>query len=112
MQKIMPHFFTAKTIVFATPVYYYGMTAQLKLALDRMFFTLYKKDSIESCILLAVYGDTDTTAVEPLISQYKAFASHANWNNLGIVAAAGVYGEGEIEGHPALQEARALGKKL
>lgn len=112
MQEIMPHFFTAKTIVFATPVYYYGMTAQMKLALDRMYFTLYKKDSIDSCILLAVYGDTDTTVVQPLIDQYKAFTSYAKWKNLGIIEVSGVYGEGEIDGNPALAEARSLGASL
>ncbi len=112
MQKIMPHLFTADTVVFATPVYYYGMTAQLKLAVDRMYFTLYKKDSIKSCVLLAVYGDTDTTVVEPLVAQYKAFIAYADWNNAGIITVAGVNKKGEIEGHPALKEAEALGRSL
>lgn len=112
MQTIMPHLFTADTIVFATPVYFYGMTAQLKLALDRMYFTQYKKESIDSCVLLAVYGDTDTTVVRPLIDQYKAFSSYAKWDNLGIVTVPGVHKKSEIEGHPALEEAEELGRSL
>jgi len=112
MQKIMPYLYTANTIVFSTPVYYYGMTAQLKLALDRMYATLAKKSSLESCVLLAVYGDTNTSVVEPLVEQYKAFTGYSGWNNLGIITVPGLNEKGEISGHPALNEAEELGRSL
>lgn len=112
MAQIMPHLYSARTIVFATPVYYYAMTAQLKLALDRMYATLAKPPTIDSCILLAVYGDTDTTVPEALIHNYKVFTGYSGWKDLGIVTAEGVNDAGEIAGHPALDKARELGKSL
>ncbi|MDD3536972.1 MAG: flavodoxin family protein [Eubacteriales bacterium] len=112
MARIMPHLYSARTIVFATPVYYFAMSAQLKTALDRMYATLAKPPTIDSCILLAVYGDTDTTVPEALIHNYKVFTGYSGWKDLGIVTAAGVNDAGEIAGHPALEEARELGKSL
>ena len=112
MQKIMPYLYTANTLVFATPVYYYGMTAQLKIAVDRMYATLTRKSSIDSCVLLAVYGDTDTTIVQPLIEHYKAFTNYDHWENLGIITVPGLNAKAEIAGHPSLLEAEALGRSL
>ncbi len=112
MAQIMPHLYVARTVGFATPVYYYGMTAQLKLALDRMYATLGKPPAVDSCVLLAVYGDTDTTVPEALVHHYKAFTGYSKWKDLGIVTAEGVNAPGDIEGHPALAQARELGRRL
>lgn len=112
MEKIMPHLYSARTLVFATPVYYYAMTAQLKLALDRMYATLAKPPAIDSCVLLVVYGDTDTTVPEALIHNYKVFTGYSGWKDLGIVTAEGVNDAGDIDGHPALDKARELGRSL
>ncbi len=112
MKQIMPHLYSARTIVFATPVYYFAMSAQLKTALDRMYATLGKPPAIDSCALLAVYGDTDTTVPEALIHNYKVFTGYCGWKDLGIVTAEGVNDPGDIAGHRALAEARELGKGL
>ncbi len=112
MAQIMPHLYSARTIVFATPVYYFAMSAQLKTALDRMYATLAKPPTIDSCILLAVYGDTDTTVPEALIHNYKVFTRYSGWKDLGIVTAEGVNDPGDIGGHPALGKARELGRSL
>ncbi len=37
MQLIEPALFSADVIAFVTPLYYFGMTAQLKCVVDRMY---------------------------------------------------------------------------
>ncbi len=112
MQRIMPHLYTDDVIVFATPVYFYGFTAQLKTVLDRMICMQTSKMTVKGSILLSPYGDTDTTVPKPMMEMYKAFTGYIGWKNLGIVTAEGCMDPGDTQGHKALTQAEALGKSL
>ena len=112
MQQIMPHLYTDDVIVFATPVYFYGFTAQIKTVLDRMICMQTSKMTVKGSILLSPYGDTDKTVPKPMIDMYKAFTGYVGWKNLGIITAHGCMDPGDIAGHKALEQAEALGKNL
>ena len=112
MQRIMPHLYTDDVIVFATPVYFYGFTAQIKTVLDRMICMQTSKMTVKGSVLLSPYGDTDTTVPKPMIDMYKAFTGYVGWKNLGIITAHGCMDPGDIEGHKALTQAEALGRNL
>ena len=62
MQDIYPKLLSAAAIVIATPVYWYSMTAQMKLCLDR-WYALESGQDFElkgkKLALLMVYGDSD-----------------------------------------------------
>jgi len=69
----------ADVIVFATPLYFYGPSAQLKLVIDRMF-SLYKLDGTSPMngkamgLILSAYEDIGLKAVEEsfkLIADYS-----------------------------------------
>lgn len=80
----------AKTIVFASPLYFYGPSAQLKLIIDRMF-SLYKwdntTDTFESpmkgktmVLLLTAYEDVGLDIVEKsfkIIADYSEMKFHS-----------------------------------
>ena len=112
MQRIMPHLYTDDVIVFATPVYFYGFTAQIKTVLDRMICMQTSKMTVKGSVLLSPYGDTDTTVPKPMIEMYKAFTGYVGWKNLGVITAHGCMDPGDIEGHKALVQAEALGRNL
>ena len=112
MQRIMPHLYQDDIIVFATPVYFYGFTAQIKTVLDRMICLQPSRMTVKGSILLSPYGDTDTTVPKPMIATYKAFTAYVGWKNLGIVTAEDCMDPGDIEGHRALDQAERLGKSL
>ena len=112
MKRIMPHLYADDVIVFATPVYFYGFSAQIKTVLDRMICMQPSKMTVKGSILLSPYGDTDTTVPKPMIAMYKAFTGYIGWKNLGIVTAENCMDPGDIQGHRALAEAEALGKNL
>ena len=112
MQRIMPHLYTDDVIVFATPVYFYGFSAQIKTVLDRMICMQTSKMTVKGSVLLSPYGDTDKTVPKPMIDMYKAFTGYVGWKNLGIVTADDCMDPGDIAGHKALEQAEALGKNL
>jgi multimeric flavodoxin WrbA len=62
MQDIYPKLRSADAIVIATPVYWYSMTAQMKLCIDR-WYALESGQAFElkgkRLSLLMVYGDSD-----------------------------------------------------
>ena len=116
MEKIYPVFEQADIVVFATPMYYWGMTGQLKTVLDRLFavsekypdFMAPKKDSL---MLMAAGGEGQSNN-QPVEDYFNALLERLEWNNKGIIIAEGANDPGDIVGHPALDEARRMGESI
>ncbi|MGB9436924.1 MAG: flavodoxin family protein, partial [Desulfobacterales bacterium] len=118
MQPIYKKLIDADCWIIASPVYWFTMSAQTKLCMDRGLFALfgYKKDVLaEKRIAIAMsYGDTDafnSGCVNALRTFQDAF-KYAGANLVGMV-----YGSaekpGEIKSNQSLMDqAEALGKKL
>ena len=103
---------TADVLVFATPIYYYEMSGQLKTMLDRLN-PLYPSDYAftEVYFLSSAAEDEDYVperAVHGVEGWVECFekASFA-----GTVFMGGVTAAGEKPDHPALEEAREMGRK-
>ena len=103
----------ANVLVFATPVYYYCVSGQLKTMLDRanpLFDTDY---AFTKAYLLATAAED---APETFAGQRKP--CRAGWTGFprcvlaGTVFAGGVNGVGEIAGHSALEHAYQMGKEV
>ena len=73
-------------VVFATPLYYYGMTAQLKVIVDR--FCAYNSSlgsrHLKSALLTVAWNADDWT-FEALTSHYKTLVRYINFEDQGMV---------------------------
>ena len=112
MEKLNGELIDADVVVFATPLYYYTVSAQLKAVMDRF----HAKNSIISgskkAILLATaYGDDDQT-MEPLDKMYEASLRFLNWENAGKVYATGCPVREMLEETEFPENAYQLGKNL
>ena len=99
----------ANVLVFATPVYYYCVSGQLKTMLDRanpLFDTDY---AFTKAYLLATAAEN---APETFAGTEKAVQGWVDCALVGTVFAGGVNGAGEIAGHPALEQAYQMGKEV
>lgn len=106
MQKVL----AADAVVFATPIYYYEMSGQLKTLLDRLnpMFPLDYKFR-EAYLLCSATEDEDSTP-ERAIHGFEGWVECFEKCRLaGTVFAGGVTAPGDIAGHPALKKAYALG---
>ena len=112
MQDIYPALRQADVLVLAGPVYWYGLTSQLKAMIDRMFAGSKKPFPLKSIAMLLVCGDRDIGAAAPAIAHFKAISHYMNWENIGIILQEGVHSPGEICGKMSLSEARELGKSI
>ena len=117
MEKIYPSYINADVIVLASPMYYWGISGQLKCAFDRLFAVAelssdYKNPKKDCILLMAAEGDSESN-FEPVKSFYTGLTSHLGWNNIGIIYAGGNMNAGDILSKPnQLNEAEALGRSI
>ena len=101
----------ADIIVFASPIYYYEMSGQLKTLLDRanpLFTSDYKFRDI---YFLAAAADTDSHAADIAANGIKGWIScfpKAHLKN--VVLGAGAEAAGDIKNNPILEYAYNMGK--
>lgn len=117
MQKIYPKLINADAWVIASPVYWFTMSAQTKIFMDRCYaLTAYAKNPfVGKRIAIAMsYGDVDPFK-SGCVNALRAFQDAFRYAGSKIVGM--VYGSameaGEIANNEALmQEAEELGKRL
>lgn len=100
-------------IVFATPVYYYSVSGQLKTILDRanpLFGTDYKFNDIYILATAAENGTGTFDGVEKAIQGWVDCFERAKI--LGTVFAGGVNDINDIKGNEILKQAYELGKTV
>lgn len=117
MDQIYAAFKAADTVVFASPMYYWGISGQLKCAIDRMYAIIEidggGRGPARDCALLMPAGAATQENFEPVLQYYKAYVHDMKWTDLGYVYAGGNYGPGAIRSHPdQLEAARALGASI
>ncbi len=100
-------------LVFATPIYYNGMSGQMKTLLDRAD-SLYVRDyRFRSVYLLStaaeIGDDVDRYAVQSLEGWLALFDRAAL---AGTIFAGGVNGPNQMEGHPSLARAFRMGASI
>ena len=104
---------SADMVVFATPLYYYGMTAQLKAVIDR--FCAYNS-SLNSrhlkSALLAVAWNADDWTFEALTAHYRTLVRYINFTDMGMVLGHGCGTPSMTARSRYPQEAYRLGKSL
>ena len=103
----------ADVLVFATPVYYYCVSGQLKTMLDRanpLFDTDY---AFTKAYLLATAAEDEPETVEGTVKAVQGWVDCFERCELAdMVFAGGVNEIGEINGHPALERAYQVGKEI
>ncbi|MDL2321974.1 NAD(P)H-dependent oxidoreductase, partial [Desulfosarcina sp. OttesenSCG-928-B08] len=106
----------ADALVFVTPLYWFGFSAQIKAAIDRTYAyaspNALRPLKIKESALLVCAGDTDTSVFNGLISMYETMMLYLNWQNSGILTVPGVLDKGDILKTDAQEKARQLGMRF
>lgn len=100
-------------LVFATPVYYYSVSGQLKTFLDRLNPLYARKNRFKKVYLLASSADDDKSAMDGAITAVKGWTDCFDGVSLGgVVYGTGVEKAGEINATKAVSEAYETGKNV
>lgn len=113
MEKIYPIYREAEIVVLASPLYYWGISGQLKCAFDRLFAVAecnadMSNPQKESALLMAAEG----YGFEESVYWYDRIMTHLGWTDRGKVLCGGVFNIGDIQGNLKLEEAYQLGENL
>ncbi|MGN1014034.1 MAG: flavodoxin family protein [Butyricicoccus sp.] len=103
----------ADVIVFATPIYYYEMSGQLKTLLDRANPLFASDYAFRDIYMLTTAAENEASVPEKAVSGLNGWIDCFERATLaGTVFAGGVNDVGEIDGHPALQKAYDMGRSI
>lgn len=103
----------ADVLVFATPIYFYEMSGQLKTLLDRTNPLFPAEYAFRNIYLLAA-ADGDGSAMDGAVKGLEGWISCFDRARLsGVVRGAGVDSPGAIQMHPSLlEQAAQMGRSV
>ena len=108
MTQILEALKTADTLVLASPVYFWGVTAQLKLAIDRTYALLRAEKTIKRAAMLLTCG----SRIGATDLMFRTMCEFSNWENAGVIVESGLRSPDAIKGREVLEKARALGAEI
>lgn len=112
MAQIYEKVKNADIVVIASPVYFYGISAQLKAIVDRLHTPMRNTFHIKKLGLLLVGAAELPNLFDPIIMQYQMVLDFFKLESIGMVLVHGVKDIGDIESSPALKEAYELGTSI
>lgn len=102
----------ADVVVFASPMYYFGFSAQLKAVIDRFYAINGKIHAPKKAVLLMTYANTRPSQAVPIESHYEVLLDYLGWTDAGRVIASGVWPVGAVNGTEYPEQAYKLGKNI
>ena len=103
----------ADMVVFATPMYYFGISAQMKRVIDRFYAINGRiKGHAKKAAFIMTYADTSTKEAEPMLMHYRTLMDYLGWQSVGEVVAPGVWTEGSVKDTKYAEQAYELGKRV
>ena len=102
----------ADMLVIASPVYFYGLSAQLKAVIDRCHNPIRDTFPIKKMALLLVGAATLPELFDSILAQYQLCLNFFKLEDAGRVLVRGVKDKGDIKTTDALNEAFELGQQI
>lgn len=111
--EILEKMLTADVIVLATPVYFYSMSAQMKMLIDRTV-PVYERLNNKEFYFIVTQTDPDKGAMEHTIEALRGFTDGCLTDPIerGILYGAGLQKVGEAQQSPLMRDAYEMGKQV
>ena len=102
----------ADMLVIASPVYFYGLSAQLKAVIDRCHNPIRDSFHIKKAALVLVGAASLPELFDSILAQYQLCIHYFHIEDMGRVLVRGAKEKGGVRGTKALEEAEALGRAV
>lgn len=112
MSAIYEKLRTADIVVIASPVYFYGISAELKAIIDRLHTPMRNEFQIKKLALLLVGAASLPNLFDAIKLQYQLVLEFFHLVDAGMILVRGVKDKGDIKGNEALREAYKLGLSI
>lgn len=113
MNELYDDFQNADVLVFATPVYYYSVSGQLKTFLDRLNPLYSRNNNFKKVYLIASAADTEKGTFDGAEKDVEGWVScFYNAEFAGIIRGYGLENKGDAENSKYMDEAYEAGKNV
>lgn len=113
MNELYKDFQNADVLVFATPVYYYSVSGQLKTFLDRLNPLFVRENKFKDVYLLTTAADNDESAMDGAVKDIQGWIDCFNGVKLnGVIRGIGVTEKGAINNTAFPEQAYEMGKNV
>lgn len=113
MNELYAEFESADVLAFATPVYYYSVSGQLKTFLDRLNPLYVRKNKFKEVYLLATSADESESAMNGCVSDIEGWIDCFDGVELkGVLRGVGVTGKGDIDKTDFPRKAFEMGRSV
>ena len=112
MASIYDKMAQADMLVIASPVYFYGISAQLKAVIDRFHNPIRDTFHIKKMALLLVGAATLPELFNAILTEYNLCLNFFHIEDAGKILVRGVKDKGDIKNTDALDEAYTLGRSI
>ena len=102
----------ADMLVIASPVYFYGLSAQLKTVIDRCHNPIRDTFPIKKMVLLLAGAASLPELFDSILAQYQLCLNFFKLEDAGRMLVRGVKDKGDIKNTNALNEAFELGQHI
>ncbi len=108
---LRPQLEAADMIVLVSPIYYYGLSSQLKTVIDR-FYALNEAVQNKKSALIVTMADETYSSAFSAVDHYHALGEYLRWQNVGELVGLGLWGKDDVSGSPYVSQAYELGRSL
>lgn len=112
MQLVYRKAMNADLLVVASPVFFYGISAQLKATIDRFHNPIRDTFRISKMMLFAVGAASLPELFDSIAKQYELCINFFHLEDAGRILVRGMKAKGDIRNSGTLEEAYQLGKNI
>ena len=112
MQIVYEKMANAEMLVIASPVYFYGLSAQLKAVIDRFHNPIRDTFHIHKMALLLVGAASLPELFDSILAQYELCLKFFKLEDMGRVLVRGAKDKGDVKNGDSLQKAFKLGQSI
>lgn len=76
-------------IAFASPIYYYAMSSQIKAVIDRFYANDSSLHKNKLAVLILTMADTMEATAQGAVASFKGMINYLEWENAGILVGLG-----------------------
>lgn len=109
---VRKHILDAGMVVFATPMYYFGISAQIKAVIDRFYAINGSIHVPKKAALLMTYADNNKRKEKAITDHYEVLLDYLGWKDVGQVIAPGVWPVGAVNHTKFPEQAYRLGRSV
>ncbi len=109
MSQVYEKLKAADVLVVASPVYFYGVSAQLKALIDRLHTPMRNEFKMKRLALILVGAATLPELFDAIKVQYRLVLNYFKLEDAGTVLVRGAKDKGDVKNTNGLEEAYQLG---